>query len=164
MLADARRCSYFELGLPVLLPRVLEIKFWPCPSIVGPTIYKKNHPPMFHNIFGGGRGKEDFESALSCTPPNRFLYYMEAMHSWTRVLSWSPSHVVFNCCLLYWFYMVAAIGVREIFCQGGRKTICPKSSRKCPKFLQKSRKETRAILQQHRPCWRMKVARYSFSG
>ena len=62
---------------------------------------------MFHNIFGGGRGKGDFESALSCTPPNRFLYYMGAMHSWTRVLLWSPSHVVFNCCLLYWFYMVA---------------------------------------------------------
>ena len=126
MLADARRCSYFELGLPVLLPRVREIKFWPCPSIVGPTIYKKIHPPMFHNIFGGGRGKGDFESALSCTPPNRFLYYMEAMHSWTRVLSWSPSHVVFNCFLLYWFYMVAAIGVREIFCQGGAVNHLPK--------------------------------------
>ena len=36
------------------------------------------------------------------------------------------------------------------------------NSRKCPKFLQKSRKETRAILQQHRSYWRMKVARYSF--
>ena len=81
--------------------------------------YTKIHPLMFHNIFGGGRGKGDFESALSCTPPNRFLYYMGAMHSWTRVLLWSPSHVVFNCCLSYWFYMVAAIGVREIFCQGG---------------------------------------------
>ena len=37
------------------------------------------------------------------------------------------------------------IGVRVIFGQGGRQTICPKNSCKLPKFLQNSRKETRAI-------------------
>ena len=37
-------------------------------------------------------------------------------------------------------------------------------NQKLPKFLRKSRKEMRAILQQHRPSWHMKVARYSFSG
>ena len=56
------------------------------------------------------------------------------------------------------------IGVREIFCQGVRLTICPKNSRKLHKFLWKSRKETRTLLQQHRPYWHMKEARYSFSG
>ena len=58
---------------------------------------------MFHNLFGGGRGKGDFKSALSCTPPKRFLYYMWAMHAWNRALSWSPSHVAFNYCLLYFY-------------------------------------------------------------
>ena len=68
----------------------------------------------------------------------------------------------------YFFFGVwnafSSIGVREIFCQEGRLTICPKKSRKLHKFLWKSRKETRTLLQQHRPYWHMKVARYSFSG
>ena len=50
------------------------------------------------------------------------------------------------------------------FLPGGAVSHLPKNFRKCPKFLQKSRKETRAILQQHRPYWLMKVVRYSFSG
>ena len=47
---------------------------------------------------------------------------------------------------------------------GGRKPFAQKILASDPNFLQKSRKETGAILQQHRPHWRMKVARYSFSG
>ena len=59
MLADVRRCSYFELGLPVLLPRVREIKFWPCPSIAGPTIYK-NSPSNVPQHFWWREGKGRF--------------------------------------------------------------------------------------------------------
>ena len=40
-----------------------------------------------------------------------------------------------------------------------------KKSRRLPKFLRKSRKERRAVLQQRRPYWHMKVARYNcFQG
>ena len=43
-------------------------------------------------------------------------------------------------------------GVRTIFCQGGGAVNhLPKNSRKLPKFLQSSRKETMISLQQHRP-------------
>ena len=59
MLADVRQCSYFELGLPVLLPRVREIKFWPCPSIAGPTIYK-NSPSNVPQHFWWREGKGRF--------------------------------------------------------------------------------------------------------
>ena len=48
------------------------------------------------------------------------------------------------------------------FLPGGAVIHLPKNSCKLPKFLQNSRKETRAM-QQHRPYWHMKVARYSFS-
>ena len=50
------------------------------------------------------------------------------------------------------------------FLPGGAVNHLPKKSPELPKFLRKSRKEMRAILQQHRPSWHMKVARYSFSG
>ena len=50
------------------------------------------------------------------------------------------------------------IGVREIFCPGGAVNNLPKNISQVPKFLRKSRKEMRAILQQHRPSWHMKVA------
>ena len=48
------------------------------------------------------------------------------------------------------------------FLPGGAVIHLPKNSCKLPKLLQNSRKETRAM-QQHRPYWHMKVARYSFS-
>ena len=37
------------------------------------------------------------------------------------------------------------IGIRAIFCQGLRWTICPRNSCKLPKFLRSSRKETMVI-------------------
>ena len=56
---------------------------------------------------------------------------------------------------------VRSIGVRAIFCQGGAVIHLPKKLCKLPKCLRNSRKETRAM-QQNRPYWHMKVARYSF--
>ena len=47
---------------------------------------------------------------------------------------------------------------------GGVKPFAQKILASDPNFLQKNRKETGAILQQHRPYWRVKLARYSFSG
>ena len=68
------------------------------------------------------------------------------------------------------------IGVREILCQGvggwggggGRKPFAPKNSRKLANFLRnvQSKRNEGHTMQQHRPYWHMKVARYcnSFSG
>ena len=39
---------------------------------------------MFHNLFGGGRGKGDFKSALLCTPPKRFLICGQCTHGTGR--------------------------------------------------------------------------------
>ena len=58
------------------------------------------------------------------------------------------------------------ISVREIFSQGGGggKPFAQKHLAGCPNFYGRVEKNMRAIFQQHRPSWHMKVARYSFSG
>ena len=47
---------------------------------------------------------------------------------------------------------------------GGGKPFAQKHLASCPNFYERVEKNMRAIFQQHRPSWHMKVARYSFSG
>ena len=59
------------------------------------------------------------------------------------------------------------IGVRAIFCQGGGKPFAQKILASCPNFYETVENWNEGhTMQQHRPYWHMKVARYcnSFSG
>ena len=50
------------------------------------------------------------------------------------------------------------------FLPGGAVNHLPKKFSQVSQIFTKESKRNEAILQQHRPYWRMKVARYSFSG
>ena len=57
------------------------------------------------------------------------------------------------------------IGVRAIFCQGGAVNHSPKKFLQVAQiFTKQSKRNEGDTMQQHRPYWHMKVARYSFSG
>ena len=55
-----------------------------------------------------------------------------------------------------------SIGVRVIFCQGGGKPFAQKIFASCSNF-NKTVEQKGGPMQQHRPYWYLKMARYSFS-